>query len=208
MAKSKSSKTWLKEHFDDIYVQKAQQEGYRCRAVYKLEEIAAKDNLLRSGSTVVDLGSAPGGWSQWVAYKLNGKGRVIASDILAMDALAGVDFIQGDFREQDVLDAILNSMGETKADLVLSDMAPNMSGVESVDQAGAMYLVELALELVDLVANPGASFVVKVFQGSGFDSYMKQVRARFEKVKTRKPKASRARSREVYIVAMGYRGFK
>jgi len=206
MAKSKSSKTWLKEHFDDIYVQMAQQQGYRCRAVYKLEEIIEKDNLLKTGITVVDLGSAPGGWSQWVGYKQNGKGRVIASDILPMDALPGVDFIQGDFREQQVLDAILEKMGDSKADLVLSDMAPNMSGVESVDQAGAMYLVELALELVDRVANPGASFVVKVFQGSGFDSYLKQVRERFEKVKTRKPKASRARSREVYIVATGFKG--
>ncbi len=206
MAKSKSSKNWLREHFDDVYVQKAQQEGYRCRAVYKLEEINAKDNLIKPGITIVDLGAAPGGWSQWVGYKLNGKGRVIASDILPMDALPGVDFIQGDFREQDVLDALLKTMGDTKADLVLSDMAPNMSGVESVDQAGAMYLVELALELVDLVANPGASFVVKVFQGSGFDEYIKQLRMRFEKVKTRKPKASRARSREVYIVGIGYKG--
>jgi len=206
MTKSKSSKSWLKEHFDDIYVQKAQQQGYRCRAVYKLEEIDHKDSLLKSGMTVVDLGSAPGGWSQWVAYKLKGNGTVIASDILAMDPLAGVDFIQGDFREQQVLDSILKRMGESKADLVLSDMAPNMSGVESVDQAGAMYLVELALELVDLVANPRASFVVKVFQGSGFENYMKQVRLRFDKVKTRKPKASRARSREVYIVATGYKG--
>jgi 23S rRNA (uridine2552-2'-O)-methyltransferase len=206
VAKSKSSKSWLKEHFDDIYVQQAQQQGYRCRAVYKLEEINQKDNLLKAGITVVDLGSAPGGWSQWVVYKLNGNGRVIASDILAMDPLPGVDFVQGDFREQQVLDEILEKMGDSKADLVLSDMAPNMSGVESVDQAGAMYLVELALELVDRVANPGASFVVKVFQGSGFDSYLKQVRQRFEKVKTRKPKASRARSREVYIVATGYKG--
>jgi len=206
MAKSKSSKSWLKEHFDDIYVQKAQQQGYRCRAVYKLEEINDKDHLLKAGINVVDLGSAPGGWSQWVGYKLNGKGRVIASDILPMDALPGVDFIQGDFREEEVLEAILKKLGDSKADLVLSDMAPNMSGVESVDQAGAMYLVELALELVDLVANPGASFVVKVFQGSGFDSYLKQVRERFDKVKTRKPKASRARSREVYIVATGYKG--
>ncbi len=206
MAKSKSSKNWLKEHFDDPYVIKAQHEGYRCRAVYKLEEIDEKDKLVKAGMTIVDLGSAPGGWSQWVAHKLNGKGRVVASDILAMDALPGVDFVQGDFREQEVLDQILATMGNSKADLVLSDMAPNMSGVESVDQATSMYLVELALELVDRVANPGANFVVKVFQGSGFDSYMKQVRSRFTKVKTRKPKASRARSREVYILGLGYKG--
>lgn len=206
MARSKSSDNWLKEHFDDEFVLKAQQEGYRCRAVYKLDEINQKDKLLKPGMTVVDLGSAPGGWSQWVAYKLEGKGKIVASDILPMDPLPGVDFIQGDFREQDVLDAILKTMGNTKADLVLSDMAPNMSGVESIDQPSSMYLAELALELVDLVSNPSASFLVKVFQGSGFDTYLKEVRARFKVVKTRKPKASRARSREVYILGMDYKG--
>ncbi|HFB64997.1 MAG TPA: 23S rRNA (uridine(2552)-2'-O)-methyltransferase RlmE [Aeromonadales bacterium] len=204
MSRSKSSGNWLREHFDDPYVLKAQQEGYRCRAVYKLEEINEKDQLLNAGMTVVDLGSAPGGWSQWVAHKLNGNGRVISSDILPMDPLPGVDFIQGDFREQQVLDAILAQMGDSRADLVLSDMAPNMSGVESIDQPGSMYLAELALELVDQVANPNASFLVKVFQGSGFDTYMKDVRSRFQSVKTRKPKASRARSREVYILGTGY----
>jgi len=204
MSRSKSSDSWLKEHFDDEFVLKAQQEGYRCRAVYKLEEINAKDHLLKPGMNVVDLGSAPGGWSQWVSHKLCGKGKVIASDILPMDPLPGVDFIQGDFREQEVLDALLKTMGDSKADLVLSDMAPNMSGVDSIDQPSSMYLAELALELVDLVSNPSASFLVKVFQGTGFEAYMKEVRKRFKQVKTRKPKASRARSREVYILGIGY----
>ncbi len=204
MSRSKSSNNWLKEHFDDPYVLKAQQQGYRCRAVYKLEEINEKDQILKAGMTVVDLGSAPGGWSQWVAHKLDGNGRVVSSDILPMDPLPGVDFIQGDFREQRVLDAILAKMGGSRADLVLSDMAPNMSGVDSIDQPSSMYLAELALELVDRVANPNASFLVKVFQGSGFDAYLKEVRNRFLSVKTRKPKASRPRSREVYILGAGY----
>ncbi len=204
MSRSKSSSNWLREHFDDPFVLKAQQEGYRCRAVYKLAEINEKDQLLQPGMTVLDLGSAPGGWSQWVSHQLKGTGRVVASDILSMDPLPGVDFVQGDFRQQQVLDTILATMGDFKADLVLSDMAPNMSGVESIDQPGSMYLAELALELVDQVANPKASFLVKVFQGSGFDAYMKDMRSRFLSVKTRKPKASRARSREVYILGIGY----
>ncbi|PIP80729.1 MAG: 23S rRNA (uridine(2552)-2'-O)-methyltransferase RlmE [Gammaproteobacteria bacterium CG22_combo_CG10-13_8_21_14_all_40_8] len=206
MALSKSSKGWLKEHFNDEYVQKAQQLGYRSRAVFKLEEINKKDNLLFKGMTVVDLGAAPGGWSQWVAHQMQGTGKIFALDILPMPALGDVKFIEGDFRELAVMEQLLELMGDSKADLVLSDMAPNMSGVEAVDQPRSMYLAELALELVDQVANPKAAFVVKVFQGSGFDEYLKQVKQRFKQVKIRKPLASRARSNEVYIVGIGYQG--
>ncbi len=205
MAQSKSSKGWLKEHFNDVYVQKAQQEGYRSRAVYKLEEINSKDALLKKGMTIVDLGAAPGGWSQWVAHKMNGTGKIFALDILPMDPLPDVQFVEGDFREESVLNQLLDLMGDSKADLVLSDMAPNMSGVDAVDQPRSMYLAELALELVDQVSNPEATFVVKVFQGSGFDAYLKEVRNRFKQVKIRKPSASRARSKEVYILGVGYK---
>ncbi|RMH40209.1 MAG: 23S rRNA (uridine(2552)-2'-O)-methyltransferase RlmE [Gammaproteobacteria bacterium] len=205
MAKSKSSKRWLQEHFNDPYVQKAQKEGYRSRAVYKLMEIAERDAIVRPGMTVVDLGAAPGGWSQWVSYHLKGKGQIFALDILPMDPLPDVTFIQGDFREKTVLDSLLEHMGGARADLILSDMAPNMSGMDAVDQPRAMYLAELAFDLVTQVANPGANFVVKVFQGEGFDDYLKTVRHSFDRVRVRKPKASRPRSREVYILGLGYR---
>jgi 23S rRNA (uridine2552-2'-O)-methyltransferase len=205
MSKSKSSKRWLNEHFNDHYVQQAQKAGYRSRAVYKLEELAEKDPLLKPGMTVVDLGAAPGGWSQWVAHHLKGRGQLFALDILPMDPLPDVTFIQGDFREEEVLKELLDAMGESKADLVLSDMAPNMSGMDAVDQPRAMALAELAFELVTLAANPGANFVVKVFQGEGFDAYLATLRKAFAKVKVRKPKASRPRSREVYILGLGYR---
>jgi len=200
-----SSSRWLQEHFDDHYVKLAQKRGFRSRAAFKIEEIQEKDKLIRPGMTVVDLGAAPGGWSQ-VAVKLAGdKGKVIACDILPMDPIVGVDFLQGDFREEKVLDALLTRVGDAKVDVVLSDMAPNMSGTGGVDQPRAMYLVELALDMCHQVLAPNGCFAVKVFQGEGFEEYMKSVREAFKTVKTRKPDSSRARSREVYLVATGYK---
>ena len=202
---SASSKRWLKEHFDDQYVQKAQKQGWRSRAVFKLEEIQQKDKLVKPGMTVVDLGAAPGGWSQYAVQKVGDNGQVIACDILPMDPLPGVDFLQGDFREDAVLDALLSRIGGKNVDIVLSDMAPNMSGNDAVDQAGAMYLVELALDMCRHVLKPNGSFAVKVFQGEGFDQFFKEVKEAFSVVKTRKPDSSRARSREVYLVATGFK---
>jgi 23S rRNA (uridine2552-2'-O)-methyltransferase len=203
MARSKSSHRWLQEHNRDHYVKRSQQEGYRSRASYKLLELNEKDRLFRPGMNVVDLGAAPGGWSQ-VASKLVGdKGRVVASDILPMDSIAGVEFICGDFTEESVLQTILDTLGADLADLVISDMAPNMSGMRAVDQPKAMYLVELALDLAQQILKPGGYFVAKVFHGEGFDEYMRQLKHSFERVVTRKPDASRPRSREVYIVAKG-----
>lgn len=203
--RSVSSQRWLKEHFDDQFVQKAQKKGLRSRAVFKLEEIQKRDKLIKKGQTVVDLGAAPGGWSQYVADYFNGDGQIIACDILAMDPIAGVDFLQGDFREESVLDALLERIGGKNVDVVLSDMAPNMSGNGTVDQARSMYLVELVLDMCHQVLKPGGSFAVKVFQGQGFESFLKDVRAAFNDVKTRKPESSRARSREVYLVATDYK---
>ena len=203
---SKSSAGWLKEHFDDQYVQRSWQDGYRSRASYKLLEIDAKDKLLKPGMTVIDLGAAPGGWSQIAADKVGLSGVVIASDILEMDALAGVDFIQGDFTEDAVLDAILGALGERPVDLIISDMAPNMSGMAAIDQPQAMYLVELALDLARQTLRPGGHFLAKVFQGEGFDEFLKELRGSFTRVVTRKPEASRARSREVYLLAEGFKG--
>jgi len=206
MAKKRSSsKAWLKEHRDDPYVQRAQREGYRSRACYKLLEIQERDRLLRPGMTVLDLGSAPGGWSQVAAQAVGDRGRVIASDILPMDALAGVEFILGDFTDEAVLAGILAALGDTPADLVISDMAPNMSGVNAVDQPRAIYLVELALDLARLALAPGGGFVAKVFHGEGFDGLVRDARTSFARVITRKPAASRPRSREVYLVATGFR---
>ena len=200
-----SSSRWMQEHFDDHYVKLAQKRGFRSRAAFKIEEIQEKDKLIRPGMTVVDLGAAPGGWSQ-VAVKLAGdKGKVIACDILPMDPIVGVDFLQGDFREGKVLDALLARVGDAKVDVVLSDMAPNMSGTGGVDQPRAMYLVELALDMCHQVLAPNGCFAVKVFQGEGFEEYMKSVKEAFKTVKTRKPDSSRARSREVYLVATGYK---
>lgn len=196
----------MKEHFDDPYVKRSQKDGYRSRAVYKLEELDQKYKLLGKGVTVVDLGAAPGGWSQYVAYKMGSKGKIFALDILEMDPLPDVDFIQGDFREEAVLNELLDKIGERKADLVLSDMAPNMSGVDAVDQPRGMYLCELALELAQTVLAKGGNYVVKVFQGEGFDDYIRQCRDSFDKVLIRKPDASRGRSREVYVVGLGYKG--
>ncbi|SEG80569.1 23S rRNA (uridine(2552)-2'-O)-methyltransferase RlmE [Marinobacterium lutimaris] len=204
MAKSKSSGRWLKEHFDDQYVKRSKEAGLRSRASYKLQEIDAKDKLLKPGSTVVDLGAAPGGWSQVAAELVGERGRVVASDILSMDPLAGVEFIQGDFTEEAVLEKILQALGGELADLVISDMAPNMSGNASIDQPAAMYLVELALDLARQVLKPGGNFLVKVFQGEGFDTYLQDMRSSFGSVVTRKPDASRARSREVYLLGKGF----
>lgn len=201
---SKSSKTWLREHWDDPYVKQAQKDGYRSRAAYKLLEIQEKDRLLRPGMTVVDLGAAPGSWSQLTAKLVGPRGRVVASDILPMDGLPGVNFIQGDFREQAVFDQILAALGDERADLVISDMAPNMSGT-GADQPRAMYLCELALDMATKVLKPGGDFVVKVFQGEGYDAYRKAVQAHFGVLKARKPKASRPRSPEVYLLAQDFR---
>lgn len=207
MAKKRSSsKAWLREHRQDPYVQQAQREGYRSRACYKLIELQEKDRLIRPGMTVVDLGSAPGGWSQVAAEQVGRRGRVIASDILPMDSIAGVVFIQGDFTEEEILHRILDAVGDAPVDLVMSDMAPNMSGMNAVDQPRSIYLVELALELAGQVLAPGGCFVAKVFQGEGFDELIREARRMFRQVSTRKPQASRARSREVYLVAKDYRG--
>lgn len=206
MARSKSSRRWLQEHVNDPYVQRAQKEGYRARSSYKLIELDEKDRLLRPGMRVVDLGAAPGGWSQVAARRVGDKGRVFATDILPMDPLRGVEFIQGDFREQAVLDRILERLGGEPVDLVLSDMSPNISGISSADQAASLYLLELALDMVRRVLKPGGTFVAKLFQGAGSDDYLKQLRAAFDKVAIRKPAASRSRSREVYVVAKGFKG--
>ncbi|PPK50351.1 23S rRNA (uridine(2552)-2'-O)-methyltransferase RlmE [Marinobacter persicus] len=206
MARSKSSQQWLDEHVNDVYVKRAQSDGYRSRASYKLLELIKKDKLVRPGMVTMDLGSAPGGWSQVLANMVGDKGRVIASDILPMDAIADVDFIQGDFTEDEVFDDIMATLDNAPVDLVVSDMAPNISGINVADQAASMYLVELALDMARQVLKPGGCFVAKVFQGVGYDEYLKDVRTSFNKVLIRKPDASRARSREVYVVAKGFKG--
>ena len=206
MARSKSSKRWLDEHVNDPYVKKAQVDGYRSRASYKLIELISKDKLIKPGMLVLDLGSAPGGWSQVVAPMVEPRGRVIASDILPMDTIADVDFIQGDFTEQDVFDQIMEKLDAASAELVMSDMAPNISGIDAADQAASMYLVELALDMARQVLKPGGNFVAKVFHGEGYDDYIRDVRTSFDKVLVRKPDASRPRSREVYLVAKGFKG--
>ena len=200
MAKSKSSKRWLAEQFDDHYVKLAQQQGLRSRAAFKLIELNDKYQLLHKGMRVVDLGSAPGGWSQVVQRVLGGNGRIIALDILPMDPIEDVTFIEGDFTEDRPLALLEEALGGQNADLVLSDMAPNMSGMGAVDQPRAMYLAELALAFAEQWLEPGGSFVVKVFHGEGFDSFVRQTRSLFEKVQVRKPSASRPRSREVYVL--------
>jgi len=206
MARSKSSGSWLKEHFDDEYVRRSQQDGYRSRAVYKLEELDLKDKLLKPGMIVMDLGAAPGSWTQYVARKLKNKGRIVAMDILAMDAIDGVEFIQGDFLEESVFQQLLDTLGNDRPDLVISDMAPNMSGQQAVDIPRAMYMAELALDMAQNVLKPGGSLFVKLFQGEGFAEYQKQLRTQFTRLVMRKPKASRARSREIYALATGFKG--
>jgi 23S rRNA (uridine2552-2'-O)-methyltransferase len=211
--RSKSSQRWLKEHFSDPYVKKAQAEGMRSRAAYKLEELVERDHLLKPGMVVVDLGAAPGGWSQWVRQELDvmerslqdgaRRGRVIASDILEMPSLAGVEFLHGDFREDDVLSGLLATLGGQPVDLVLSDMAPNKSGMDAVDQPRAMHLAELAMDFADGHLREGGTFLIKLFQGTGFDDYVRELRRRYAKVVIRKPAASRKRSPEVYALAQG-----
>lgn len=203
--RSGSSTRWLQEHFSDKYVQEAHKRGLRSRAVFKIEELQERDRLFRPGMTVVDLGAAPGGWSQFSAEQVGLKGQVIACDLLPMDAIAGVSFLQGDFREEAVLNALLERVGQDKVDVLLSDMAPNMSGTREVDQPKSMYLVELALDMCRQVLAPQGSFVVKVFQGTGFDEFLLEVRRSFSSVRVRKPDSSRPRSREVYIVATGFK---
>lgn len=206
MPRSKTSKKWLKDHFDDVYVKKSKEEGYRSRASYKLLEIQRRDMLFKSGMTVLDLGAAPGGWSQVAAELVGKRGRVLASDILPMDSIANVEFVQGNFAERQVLDELLNRLSGARADLVISDMAPNMSGIKDIDQPQVMYLAELALDMSKSVLKPGAYFLVKVFQGEGFESFRQELRKNFDTVKTRKPKASRPKSHEIYLLAGDYAG--
>jgi len=206
MSRSKTSKKWLKDHFDDVYVKKSKEEGYRSRASYKLLEIQRRDMLFKSGMTVLDLGAAPGGWSQVAAELVGKRGRVLASDILPMDSIANVEFVQGNFAERQVLDELLNRLSGARADLVISDMAPNMSGIKDIDQPQVMYLAELALDMTKSVLKPGAYFLVKVFQGEGFESFRQELRKNFDTVKTRKPKASRPKSHEIYLLAGDYAG--
>ena len=203
MARSKSSARWLKEHFDDPYVKRAQAEGWRSRAVFKLEELLERDRLLKPGMVVVDLGAAPGGWSQMIRERLGDAVRIVALDILPMQGISGVEFIEGDFRDEAVVQRLEATLGGVKPDLVLSDMAPNMSGVNEVDQARAMDLAELAQEFARVHLKPGGAFLTKLFQGRGFDEYLKNLRKAYERVSMRKPKASRARSPEVYALALG-----
>jgi 23S rRNA (uridine2552-2'-O)-methyltransferase len=204
--RSKSSANWLREHFNDPFVKQAQKDGYRSRASYKLLEIQEKDRLIRPGMSVIDLGAAPGGWSQVTSRLIGGQGRLIASDILEMDSIPDVTFIQGDFTQDAVLQQILDAVGDSHVDLVISDMAPNMSGTPEVDMPRAMFLCELALDLATRVLKPGGDFLIKIFQGEGFDMYLKDVRTKFDKVQMRKPLSSRDRSREQYLLARGFRG--
>ncbi len=203
--RSKSSQRWLREHFSDPFVKKAQAEGMRSRAAYKLEELLERDRLLKPGMLVVDLGAAPGGWSQYVRKALGDSGRVVAVDILEMPPLAGVEFLHGDFREDEVLSRLQEMLNGQPVDLVLSDMAPNKSGMEAVDQPRAMHLAELAMDFADGHLRPGGAFLIKLFQGTGFDDYVRELRKRYDKVVIRKPEASRKRSPEVYALGRGKR---
>lgn len=203
--RTSSSKRWLAEHESDAFVQEARKRGYRSRAVFKLEEIQKRDRILSPGQVVVDLGAAPGGWSQWARPLLGKQGKLIALDILPMEPLDGVSVITGDFRETRVLESLEALLGDRRADLVMTDMAPNVSGIDTADQAGQLYLCELARDFALEHLRAGGDFLAKVFQGEGFDEYLKTLRQAFEKVAVRKPKASRARSREVYLLARGLR---
>lgn len=205
MAKSKSSSSWLKEHFDDYYVNKAKQEGWRSRAIYKLQEIDEKDKLFHAGMTVIDLGAAPGGWSQWTTHQIGEKGRVFALDILPVEPFAGVTFIQGDFQEDEVYQALMDALVDREVDLVMSDMAPNMTGNKGIDIPKSMYLVELCMDLAQQVLKPNGTLLMKVFQGEGYEPLLKTLRTAYTKVWIRKPKASRPRSKEVYVLAQGKR---
>ncbi len=203
--RSKSSQRWLKEHFSDPFVKKAQSEGLRSRAAYKLEELLERDRLIKPGMTIVDLGAAPGGWAQMARKVMGDKGRVIALDILEMPSIAGVEFIHGDFREDAVMSELVSLIGGHRVDLVLSDMAPNMSGVDTVDLARAMYLSELARDFAHTHLKQDGDFLIKLFHGEGFDAYVKDLRTRYRKLVIRKPAASRRRSNEVYALATGKR---
>ncbi|MBV8851924.1 MAG: 23S rRNA (uridine(2552)-2'-O)-methyltransferase RlmE [Sinobacteraceae bacterium] len=205
MARSKSSGQWLHEHVTDPYVRQAQKDGYRSRASYKLLQLNERDQLLRPGMLVIDLGSAPGGWSQVASRLVGQRGHVIATDILPMEPIPQVEFMQGDFTSDAMLEALLAALGHRQPDVVLSDIAPNITGIDSADQASSIYLVELALEFARKVLKPGGDLVVKVFQGAGSDDFLKQLRTSFGKVLVRKPAASRPRSREVYAVARAFR---
>ncbi len=202
----RSGGSWRDRQEKDPYVKRARAEGWRSRAVYKLQQICDKERLLKPGMRVLDLGSAPGGWSQYISEKLDGKATIVAVDLLDMDAIACVDFIQGDFREDEILQQIVERLGDEKADLVMSDMAPNISGNRAVDQPRSMYLVELALEVCNDVLKPGGDFVCKLFQGEGADAFIADTRRRFKKVKVIKPAASRPGSREVYLLGRGFGG--
>jgi len=204
MPRSKSSKRWLQEHFDDVYVKKAQAEGYRSRAIYKLQEVDIKEHLLKPGMTVVDLGAAPGGWTQYITQKLGGHGTIIALDILPMDALPDVHFILGDFKDEAVLQQLVSQIPAHGVDLVLSDMSPNMSGNTAVDIPRAMYLAELAFDFSHNMLKPGGALLMKIFHGTGFEELVKKARMEFSRVVIRKPLASRSRSRETYLLAKGY----
>jgi 23S rRNA (uridine2552-2'-O)-methyltransferase len=206
--RSKSSQNWLRRHFDDFYVKEAHKAGYRSRAVFKLLEIQEKDRILRPGIIVVDLGAAPGSWSEVAAPLVGKPGKVIAMDILDIDPIDKVTFIQGDFTEQEVYDSLLESLNGRGVDLVMSDLAPNISGTRAVDQPKAMYLAELALDFSKNVLKPGGDLLTKVFQGDGSELYLKALRESFDKVVIRKPKASRPKSREVYMLARGFRADK
>ena len=204
MGRSKSSHQWLQEHFQDEYVKKAQALGYRSRAIFKLQEIQEKDKFILPGMNVLDLGAAPGGWSEYSRGIVGRKNKVIALDILVMEPIAGVEFIQGDFRDNEVLDKLLKVLEGALVDVLLSDMAPNISGNKEVDQPRAIYLAELALDTARNVLVEGGSFLVKLFQGKGFEAFHQDVRKSFNRVVIRKPKASRTRSNEVYILARGF----
>ncbi|HBA09523.1 23S rRNA (uridine(2552)-2'-O)-methyltransferase RlmE [Methylotenera sp.] len=203
MKPTRTSKAWMQEHLNDPYVKLAQKDGYRARAAYKLMEIDDKDKLIKPGMTIVDLGSAPGSWSQVAVQRLKGHGKVIALDILDMSPIGGVTFLQGDFREESVLRLLEQTLNNVKVDLVIADMAPNISGVKDVDQAGAAYLTELALDFSQEWLKPSGNFLVKVFIGAGFEEILQNMRQMFDKVVTRKPKASRDRSSEVYLLGIG-----
>jgi len=206
MARTKSSADWLSRHVSDPFVKQAQKEGYRARSAYKLIELNEKDRLIRPGMRILDLGSAPGGWSQVAGKLVGARGRVLATDILPMDALPNVDFLQGDFTEDVVVEKMLDWLGGAKFDLILSDIAPNTTGIGSVDAAKSVYLLELALDAARKTLKSRADFVAKMFQGAGSDQFLKELRTHFEKVAVRKPAASRKESREVYVVAKGFKG--
>ena len=205
MVKSKSSRRWLDEHFKDKYVKDISDSGYRSRASYKLLEMQKKDSFMRPGMTIVDLGAAPGGWSQIALSVVGAKGKILATDILPMEPITGVDFIQGDFSNEEVFDDLVLRIGDSPVDLVISDMAPNISGISAIDQPRCIYLAELALEFARSILKPGAYFLVKVFQGEGTDAYKALILRYFQKVKIRKPNASRARSKEFYFLAEGFK---